>query len=467
MDVRTRLCVLALLGGCAAAPPTATSPPPQPAALASAAAIVPAIDYHVHLLGPYALPVVEPLPEAPVPAPLRELLDARARLFGPVDVAALPPVFAADAVVLDAFVDTRWLRDPADIARYLGLFTGPPLRLVPHAVDVAGRSGHIAGTIVVAASGEPQLNFLVGVRRGKDGAWRIASEVVTLKNPPRYSQPITAERLIADLDAAGIRRALVLSEAFWIGGPGAPRRRLIAAKDEPTAVQLENDWTAEQVARYPDRLVMACGINPLEDYAIAELVRCTKIPQARAMKLNIGEGGDDIDLHATDQVARLRGFFAAAGEHRMPIVIHLGSRGGFGRKEVAIFLDEVVAAAPDLPIQVAHMSSGFQSREALAELADRRAAGDPRTRNLYFDLSVGSFADLEPGLARFIADSVRKIGLEHVLYASDEQPGDHHAPTGRHWAEMRRSLPLTADEWRAIADNVAPYMQPRAAGDPG
>jgi hypothetical protein len=55
----------------------------------------------------------------------------------------------------------------------------------------------------------------------------------------RFKEPITAERLVADLDEAGIKRALVLSEAFWIGGPGAGKvRRLAPAKDLATAVQL-------------------------------------------------------------------------------------------------------------------------------------------------------------------------------------------------------------------------------------
>ena len=140
-------------------------------------------------------------------------------------------------------------------------------------------------------------------------------------------------------------------------------------------------------------------------------------------------------------------------------MVVLGSVGGLGREEVRIFLAEIMSAAPDIPVQVAHMSSGLQNREALAEFADRRAAGDPRSKNLYFDLSIGSFKDLPPDAARFIADSIRKIELDHVLYASDEQPGDQHAPTGQHWAEMRESLPLTDAEWRVIAGNVAPYMR--------
>ncbi len=275
----------------------------------------------------------------------------------------------------------------------------------------------------------------------------------------RYSQPITAERLIADLDKAGIKHALVLSEAFWIGGPGGGKvQRLAPAKDQATAVQLENDWTAKQVARYPDRLLMACGINPLDAWAIAELERCSRIPVVHAMKLNVGEGGDNIDLHDPAQVSRLRDFFAAANARRMPIVIHLGSRGGFGRPEVRTFLHEIVSAAPDIPVQIAHLSSGFQSPEALSEFADARARHDPLARNLYFDLSVGRFKDIDPALGQFIADAIRKLGLEHVLYASDEQPGDQHVPTDVHWKEIGE-LPLTSQEFRAIADNVAPYMR--------
>ena len=276
----------------------------------------------------------------------------------------------------------------------------------------------------------------------------------------RYKEPITADRLVADLDKAGIERALVLSEAFWIGGPGGGTvPRLAPAKDLATAVQLENDWTARQVARYPDRLVMACGINPLDAWAMSELERCSRIPGVRAIKLNVSDGGDDIDFHDPTQVKTLRDFFAAANARHLPIVIHLGSRGGYGRREVRTFLRDVVSAAPDIPVQIAHLSSGFQSPDALSEFAEARAAHDPLAQNLYFDLSIGRFRDLDDNVARFIADAIRTIGLDHVLYASDEQPGDQHQPTKVNWKEMRSELPLTPSEFRTIAGNVAPYIR--------
>src|SRR5207248_9300466 len=60
-------------------------------------------------------------------------------------------------------------------------------------------------------------------------------------------EPIDADKLIALLDSAGIRGALVLSLGYTWGNPS----RNVA--NEYEKVKAENDWTAEQVARYPDR----------------------------------------------------------------------------------------------------------------------------------------------------------------------------------------------------------------------
>ena len=53
--------------------------------------------------------------------------------------------------------------------------------------------------------------------------------------------PVTADRLIAQLDAAGIRRAVVLSTAYALGSAWTER-----PADEYAAVRAENDWTASR-----------------------------------------------------------------------------------------------------------------------------------------------------------------------------------------------------------------------------
>jgi len=79
---------------------------------------------------------------------------------------------------------------------------------------------------------------------------------------------LDARQLVALLDAAGIRRAVVLSVAYQFANPNRP-----AVQDEYAKVRAENDWTSEQVGQFPDRLVAFCGLNPLKDYALTELAR--------------------------------------------------------------------------------------------------------------------------------------------------------------------------------------------------
>ncbi len=162
----------------------------------------------------------------------------------------------------------------------------------------------------------------MGVKKGTDGVWRIAADSTTERKPPRYTKPITADKLIAELDEAEIKRAVVLSEAFWLGGPGPQTtKRMTEMKDEATGVRGENDWTAQQVARYPDRLVLACAVDPLKDYAIPELERCAKTLKAKAMKLNFSGLGFSFDN--SEQLEKIARFFKAANNNRIAIVVHL------------------------------------------------------------------------------------------------------------------------------------------------
>src|SRR5262245_55370031 len=71
-------------------------------------------------------------------------------------------------------------------------------------------------------------------------------------------KPLTAADLIALLDQAGIRRAVVLSIAYQYSSANRP-----PIDDEYAKVKGENDWTSQQVALYPERLRGFCSVNPL------------------------------------------------------------------------------------------------------------------------------------------------------------------------------------------------------------
>jgi uncharacterized protein len=272
-------------------------------------------------------------------------------------------------------------------------------------------------------------------------------------------EPIAADDLVARLDQAGIRRAVVLSVAYMYGSPSR------SVEQEYEKVKVENDWTGQQVARFPDRLRGFCSINPLKDYALGEIGRCAKDPHLRhGLKLHFGNSA--IDYHNADHVVRIRRVFRAANDHRMAIVVHMRasiSRNiSYGRDEAQIFLDEFVAAAPNAPIQIAHLAGAGRYGEpqvdrALAVFAEAIEKGDSRTKNLYFDVATVATSDTSADEANLIASRIRQLGPGRVLYGSDA-PARGNLPPREGWAAFRR-LPLTDAEFQIIASNVPPYLR--------
>ena len=284
------------------------------------------------------------------------------------------------------------------------------------------------------------------------------ASAVTTSAPPHLS-PVAASALVAQLDAAGIRGALVLSVAYMYGNPNRP-----PVDDEYGKVKAENDWTSRQVARFPDRLRAFCGVNPLKDYALEELARCAKDPQLHfGLKLHFGNS--DVDLHNAQHVEQLRRVFRAANDNRMAIVVHLHSTVSkgrpYGRDEARIFLNEVLPSAPDIAVQIAHLAGAGRyddpTDQALVVFADAIASGDPRTRRLYFDVAGMVGPDTPVDETTLIARRVRQLGVGRVLYGTDAASSSTLA-VRQAWAAFRQ-VPLSEAEFRAIAQNVTPYMQ--------
>lgn len=269
--------------------------------------------------------------------------------------------------------------------------------------------------------------------------------------------PIDADKLIPMLDSAGIRRALVLALGYsW----GNPRRNV---ENEYEKVKAENDWVAAQVARYPERLRAFCSFNPLKDYALDELARCGTIPQLRSgLKLHIGNAA--LNYHNPQHLERLRHVFRAANERRIAIVIHMRasiSQGmPYGGEEARIFFDSILPAAPDIPVQIAHLAGhgGYDAitDSALAVFVDAIARQDPRTRQLWLDVTTVA-RNATPEVANLLVTRIRQLGVQRVLFGSDAATGGN-LPPRESWADFRK-LPLTEAEFQTIASNVAPYMR--------
>ena len=270
---------------------------------------------------------------------------------------------------------------------------------------------------------------------------------------------VSATDLIKLLDEAGIQRAVVLSVAYQISNPNRP-----ALTNEHARVVSENDWTSQEVAQYPDRLRGFCGINPLKEYALVELLRCAKDPHLRhGLKLDFGNS--DVDLDNPEHITRTREVFRAANSNGMAIVVHMRPsvtlKRPYGVAQARRFLTELVAAAPSVPIQIAHLggAGGYDDPaidQALSVFIEAISQGDARMTHVYFDASgVAGLGQWEEK-ASVIATRIRQLGIRRVLYGSDGAiPGNSPAEA---WAAFRR-LPLTEAEFQLIRSNVAPYWR--------
>ena len=285
-----------------------------------------------------------------------------------------------------------------------------------------------------------------------------AAAALVTGNP--RSPGISARDVVALLDSARIRRALVLSVAYTWG-----KASRATADDEYNHVKAENDWTAQQVSQLSDRLRAFCSFNPLRPYAVDELTRCHDNPQLRqGLKLHFGNS--DVDLANVENVAQVRRIFDAANRHGMAIVVHMRTsldlRRSYGADAARVFLNELLSAAPDVPVQIAHLAGagGYDAAtdSALGVFVDATARYDTRMKNVWFDAAGVVRPDMTADVLRRIAARIQQIGVQRVLYGSDAAASPLAYPKAG-WAAFRR-LPLSETEFRIIANNVTPYMRP-------
>jgi len=317
----------------------------------------------------------------------------------------------------------------------------------------------LGALLVVASLGALRLTAPQDdVRPVADHHQHLYSPVIA---PASQIAPITARDLVALLDAAGIRRAVVLSQAYAFGNPN----RATPVQNERTRVIEENDWTSGQVAQFPDRLVGFCGVSPLRDYALEEIARCANDPHLRTgLKLHFGNS--DVDVENPQHVEKLRAVFRAANDRRMAIVVHIRPTVSrprpYGAAQARAFIANVLPSAPDIVVQIAHLAGagGYDDPavdEALGVYADAIAAKDPRTAHVYFEVSgVAGVGEWRVKADKIVA-RIRQIGVSRIFYGSDSAVGPGRKPAEA-WASFRE-LPLTDAEFREIAANVAPYLR--------
>ncbi|WP_160296874.1 amidohydrolase family protein [Sphingomonas sp. ERG5] len=278
-----------------------------------------------------------------------------------------------------------------------------------------------------------------------------ASPGRTSKCDPDFSSPLTADDLLRAMDAAGIKRARVMSTAYLAESPFMTP----PAPDHVAIMRAANDFTVALARAHPDRLDAYIGVNPITSTALPEIERWRDNHHVAGLKLHLANAR--FDYHRPDQVMMLAAVFRATASAHLRIMVHMRNQAaGYGAEEARIFLRDVLPAARGTNVQIAHAAGwGGIDRPTLAALgvfADACERDRAMCANLRFDLVA-----IKPGTvsnedrAALVA-LMRKIGLSHFVPASD---WPFARDLGAYYAAFE-TLPLTSAEWRQIASNIAP-----------
>ncbi|MCP4757829.1 MAG: amidohydrolase [Proteobacteria bacterium] len=178
-------------------------------------------------------------------------------------------------------------------------------------------------------------------------------------------------------------------------------------KNEGT-VKRQNDAVVEAVARYPDRLVGFCCLDPFMKNPAGEIERCLEGGLSGVGELAFYESGlDKASIDALQPVMEI------CREKNLPVLIHTNEPVGHvypGKTPNTLAqIYDLVKRYPENKIVLAHWGGGLFLYSVLKKEVKERL------KNVYFDTAASPFL-YEPEiyhLAKYLA------GLDKILFGSD------------------------------------------------
>jgi predicted TIM-barrel fold metal-dependent hydrolase len=274
---------------------------------------------------------------------------------------------------------------------------------------------------------------------------------------PGLLAPNAPSDLLALMARADIQRAVLLSNGYLPESPVMQPQRADAAD----VMRAANDWTVEVASRHRN-ITAFVAVDPLRPTALPEIARWRGNPAVAGIKLHLTAAG--VDLRKQEDLDTLAAVFRAAAAADFAIVIHLRTQNpAYGAPDVGGFIQHVLPAAANTPVQIAHAGGwgGVDSAtlSALAEFADAIEAQPGRFEHVLFDLSELTADNASPDDREALVALVRRTELRRFLPASDWPYSGN--DLAAYYDRAHQDLPLTQAEWTVIRGNVAPYIGSR------
>lgn len=169
-----------------------------------------------------------------------------------------------------------------------------------------------------------------------------------------------------------------------------------------------NDYILDSIARYPQRLVGFCAVQPQSrEAAIAEIERC-----ASGGARGVGELRPDMQLldFMDDEV--IQPFTEALIKHKLILLIHASEPIGHEYPGKGVVTPEIlypfIAGFPDLTIVCAHWGGGLPFYALMPEVKQAM-------KNVYFDTAASPFL-YSPEIYSRVS---QLVGADRILFGSD------------------------------------------------
>ena len=272
---------------------------------------------------------------------------------------------------------------------------------------------------------------------------------------PTRPAPTDADDFIPLLDEAGLEKASVLSIAYFFGFPGLADTPF----NDPVLVREENRFIAEQAALYPDRLTGFFSVNPLADYALEEVRYWAEEGSLAGLKLHMANS--DVDLANPEHLEQLAAIFQVLNAHGLAAVVHLRSRNPeYGHADATAFIDGVLAKAPNVSVQMAHMAGwgGYDENtdQAVQAFVDAFADGRLERSRMYFGLAAVLLPNTTEAQMATLKSRLGEIGANRLLFGTDWDALQSPAET---FDAYRDSGILDQAAWEQVIANQAPWLR--------
>jgi uncharacterized protein len=230
------------------------------------------------------------------------------------------------------------------------------------------------------------------------------------------------QELVNDMDEVGLDRAV----AFPLGAPY-------------TDYSESNKTIAEEVAKFPDRIIGFCRINPNfgVEASAASLEQCLGTLKLRGVKLH-----PEIEFFDPNDEELMAPVYEAARRYRVPLLFHTG----MSSKAAPAVIGELAAKYPDVPVILGHMGVSEYVKQAVS-IARRQD-------NVFLETSVVGWMPL-------LLEGFRRVGSSKLLFGSDHPYNPLPMEVEKISRHAAREARLTPDDLhRVFAKNILSLLGP-------